>query len=145
MAWCVVEDNGLCARHWPGTVLGWGCGVCWAMCHGWIQVLQSQVSQLRIQVPSRLWLQGNLLGIFFFGYWGTKIVGMCRFSTAPLYSFGSWGSYSFCLCCPRAGTQNLMQVGTPCSCSAPSSRAWSPGTSKSTIRVPSASCDPRAG
>lgn len=50
---------------------------------------------------------------FFFRYWDTEIAGICSFNAVHLYSFGSWGSYSFHLCRPWAGTWKPMWVGGP--------------------------------
>lgn len=68
------------------------------------------------------------------------------FNTADVLSIGSWASYSFQLCCPRAGAQNPMGVGIPhdpALCCAPGPEAL--GLLESAISIPSAYCDPRAG
>lgn len=112
----MVAEDGHCALHsrqgqyWAEEL--WGSGVCWLTRSGWIEALQTQTSQLKNEVPSGYGFRVTFWA-FFFRYWDTEIAGICSFNAVHLYSFGSWGSYSFHLCCPWAGTWKPMWVGGP--------------------------------
>lgn len=101
------------------------------------------MSQLKNEVPSRLWLQGNLLGIFFSGTETQRLLGYVASMQFICTALGVGDLTASTFAAPGQEPESPCEWGAPCSCSVPGPEVL--GLPESAIKVSNAYCDPRVG